>query len=104
MLDFIPDAERLSQIFSQAIAPTFFLGAVAAFISLMAGSFRPSPLFIEPPAKPQAQHAHIALKRPDGMGEHTGPIPLNQEMPAPGKYIAQNHPKNRDHGIEHDDA
>ena len=36
MLDFIPDAERLSQIFSQAIAPTFFLGAVAAFISLMA--------------------------------------------------------------------
>ena len=36
MLDFIPDAERLSQIFSQAIAPTFFLGAVAAFVSLMA--------------------------------------------------------------------
>jgi Protein of unknown function (DUF2721) len=36
MLDFIPDAERLSKIFSQAIAPTFFLGAVAAFISLMA--------------------------------------------------------------------
>jgi hypothetical protein len=33
---FIPDAERLSQIFSQAIAPTFFLGAVAAFVSLMA--------------------------------------------------------------------
>jgi hypothetical protein len=36
MLDFVPDVERLSQIFSQAIAPTFFLGAVAAFISLMA--------------------------------------------------------------------
>ena len=36
MFDFIPDAERLSQIFSQAIAPTFFLGAVAAFVSLMA--------------------------------------------------------------------
>ncbi len=36
MSDFIPDTERLSQIFSQAIAPTFFLGAVAAFISLMA--------------------------------------------------------------------
>ena len=36
MLDFIPDADRLSQIFSQAIAPTFFLGAVAAFVSLMA--------------------------------------------------------------------
>src|SRR6476660_438729 len=64
----------------------------------------PSPLLIEPAAKPQPQHAHIALKRPDGMGEHTGPIPLNQEMPAPGKYIAQHHTKNRYHGIERDDA
>src|SRR5438876_232522 len=36
MPNFIPDMERLSQIFSQAIAPTFFLGAVAAFVSLMA--------------------------------------------------------------------
>jgi hypothetical protein len=35
MFDFIPDAERLSQIFSQATAPTFFLGAVAGFVSLM---------------------------------------------------------------------
>jgi len=35
MLDFIPDAERLSEIFSNALAPTFFLGAVAAFVSLM---------------------------------------------------------------------
>ena len=31
----MPDAQRLSQIFSNAIAPTFFLGAVAAFVSLM---------------------------------------------------------------------
>ena len=36
MLDFIPDTQRLAQIFSQALAPTFFLGAVAAFVSLMA--------------------------------------------------------------------
>lgn len=36
MLDFVPDAQRLSAIFSQALAPTFFLGAVAAFVSLMA--------------------------------------------------------------------
>ena len=36
MLDFIPDAERLSRIFSAATAPTFFLGAVAGFVSLMA--------------------------------------------------------------------
>lgn len=35
MFDFIPDTERLSQIFSQATAPTFFLGAVAGFVSLM---------------------------------------------------------------------
>ena len=35
MFNFIPDAERLTQIFSQAIAPTFFR-AVAAFVSLMA--------------------------------------------------------------------
>jgi hypothetical protein len=35
MLDFIPDAQQLAQIFSNALAPTFFLGAVAAFITLM---------------------------------------------------------------------
>lgn len=36
MFDFVPDAERLLKIFSQATAPTFFLGAVAGFVSLMA--------------------------------------------------------------------
>lgn len=35
MLDFVPDAQHLAQIFSNAMAPTFFLGAVAAFVSLM---------------------------------------------------------------------
>jgi len=35
MLNYIPDAQQLAQIFSNAIAPTFFLGAVAAFITLM---------------------------------------------------------------------
>jgi len=35
LFSFIPDAEHLAQIFSQATAPTFFLGAVAAFVSLM---------------------------------------------------------------------
>lgn len=34
-IDFVPDAKQLSDIFSQAIAPTFFLGAVAGFVSLM---------------------------------------------------------------------
>jgi Na+/melibiose symporter-like transporter len=36
VFDFVPDAARLAQIFSQATVPTFFLGAVAGFISLMA--------------------------------------------------------------------
>ena len=31
----IPDIERLEHIFQNAIAPAFFLGAVAAFVSLM---------------------------------------------------------------------
>ena len=35
MLDFVPDAKQLAEIFSNAIAPTFFLGAIAAFVSLM---------------------------------------------------------------------
>lgn len=30
-----PDIDRLTQIFSNALAPAFFLGAVAAFVSLM---------------------------------------------------------------------
>lgn len=35
MLDFVPDAARLSGMFASATAPTFFLGAVAAFASLL---------------------------------------------------------------------
>jgi Protein of unknown function (DUF2721) len=35
MFHFIPDAERLARIFASATAPTFFLGAVAAFAALM---------------------------------------------------------------------
>lgn len=35
MPSFIPDTDRLVRIFSAAAAPTFFLGAVAAFVSLM---------------------------------------------------------------------
>jgi len=35
MVEFIPDIQRLTQIFAQATAPTFFLGAVAAFVALM---------------------------------------------------------------------
>lgn len=35
MPDFIPDSQQLAQVFSNALAPTFFLGAVAAFVALM---------------------------------------------------------------------
>ena len=33
---------------------------------------------MESTAKPEPQHAHIALERPDGMGKHARPISLNQ--------------------------
>ena len=35
LFDFIPDTQRLAGIFTTATAPTFFLGAVAAFAGLM---------------------------------------------------------------------
>ena len=34
-MEFLPDLAKLAQIFSNAIAPAFFLGSVAAFVSLM---------------------------------------------------------------------
>jgi hypothetical protein len=34
-MEMVPEIDRLTQIFSNAIAPAFFLGAVAAFVSLM---------------------------------------------------------------------
>ncbi len=35
LIEFLPDIGRLTQDFAQATAPTFFLGATAAFVSLM---------------------------------------------------------------------
>src|SRR5260370_31393519 len=34
-MEWVPDIDRLTQIFSNAVAPSFFLGAIAAFVSLM---------------------------------------------------------------------
>jgi hypothetical protein len=34
-MELVPDIDRLTQIFSNAVAPSFFLGAVGAFVSLM---------------------------------------------------------------------
>src|SRR6185312_11312771 len=34
-MEFVPNIDRLTQIFSNAVAPSFFLGAIAAFVALM---------------------------------------------------------------------
>src|SRR5258706_13126137 len=34
-MELVPDIDRLTQIFSNAVAPSFFLGAIDAFVSLM---------------------------------------------------------------------
>ena len=34
-MELIPNIDRLTQIFSNAVAPPFFLGAIAGFVSLM---------------------------------------------------------------------
>jgi hypothetical protein len=34
-MELVPDIDRLTQSFSNAVAPSFFLGAIAAFVSLM---------------------------------------------------------------------
>lgn len=36
-MDFVPDADQLSHVMSQATAPAFVLGAVAAFVSVLLG-------------------------------------------------------------------
>jgi len=35
IIDLVPDPVRLAEMFSQAIAPAFFLGAIGGFLSLM---------------------------------------------------------------------
>ena len=63
MLDFIPDTQRLSEIFSQALAPTFFLGAVAAFVSLMASRLSAVMERVRTlNAIPEGDHARAHLK------------------------------------------
>ena len=63
MFDFIPDTQRLSHIFSQALAPTFFLGAVAAFVSLMASRLSAVMERVRTlNAIPEADHARVHLK------------------------------------------
>jgi hypothetical protein len=68
-MELVPDIERLTQIFSNAVAPSFFLGAVAAFVSLMMSRLA-------------AVHADIKANKghldPDGaaVGSNSIPDPL----------------------------
>jgi hypothetical protein len=68
MLDFVPDIQRLTMIFSQATAPTFFLGAVAAFVSLMSSRLstivaRIRALNAIPEGDPERAHLKTDLDR-----------------------------------------
>lgn len=64
MLEFVPDIQRLTQIFSQATAPTFFLGAVAAFVSLMSSRLSAAVSRIRAlNAIPEGDPARAYLKR-----------------------------------------
>jgi hypothetical protein len=83
---------------SRVVAPA--LRAVDGFGS----DARASTLAVETTGKPEPQHAHVALEGPDWMTKHARLILFNQEMPAPGKYIAHYRANNRDRGIERDDA
>jgi hypothetical protein len=63
-----PDLERLTHIFSQATAPTFFLGSVAAFVSLMSTRLitvvaRIRQINAIKPDDPQRQHLKADLER-----------------------------------------
>jgi hypothetical protein len=71
-MDFVPDIERLGAIFGLATAPAFFLGTIAAFVSLMSSRMaaavdRLRKLNAASPAeasRPERQHyARILVRR-----------------------------------------
>ena len=86
MLDFVPDIQRLTMIFSQATAPTFFLGAVAAFVSLM--SSRLSAVVAREPASDGILN-HFLLGGLIG-GEKLAFIRMGA-LPQPGSVSAPTH-------------
>ena len=68
MLVIVPELEKLTHIFSQATAPTFFLGSVAAFASLMSTRMatvvgRIRQLNAIPPNDPQRVHLKADVDR-----------------------------------------
>ena len=68
MFDFIPDTQQISQVFSQALTPTFFLGAVAAFVSQMGSRLsavmeRIRTLNAIPEGDPERAHLKADLER-----------------------------------------
>lgn len=68
LLSIVPELEKLTHIFSQATAPTFFLGSVAAFASLMSTRLttvvgRIRQLNAIPPNDPQRLHLKADVDR-----------------------------------------
>jgi hypothetical protein len=65
-MEIVPDIDRLTQIFSNAIAPAFFLGSVAAFVSLMTSRLaavndRIRATMASDVHEPGAAHSNVAL-------------------------------------------
>jgi hypothetical protein len=68
LIAIVPELEKLTHIFSQATAPTFFLGSVAAFASLMSTRMatvvgRIRQLNAIPPDDPQRVHLKADVDR-----------------------------------------
>lgn len=76
-MELIPNIDRLTQIFSNAVAPAFFLGAVAAFVSLMMSRLA-------------AVHAHIKATRalPDQSGMALGPLTRRARLLSDGIILS----------------
>jgi len=59
---------------------------------------------LKSPAKPEAQHANVTLKRPQWMSKHAWSISLDREMTDPRKHIAYSHAQYRNHGTQYHGA
>lgn len=68
MIDFIPDAERLTEVFNQCAAPTFFLFVIGAIVDQMTGRLSNinehlrSAVAAEPPVPHMVRHYRARAK------------------------------------------
>src|SRR4051794_34820816 len=70
-MELVPEIDRLTQIFSNAVAPSFFLGAVAAFVSLMMSRLAAVNAHIKATrALPDQDGARVGSSRAFGMLTH----------------------------------